>query len=81
MNRYLYLAVRINKPRFLLGLGVWFAETAYFGWNATAQSPAEHWLDLFSIFLMILAFEVKRLRSCVVIVTKQENESGNEKES
>lgn len=80
MNRYLYLGVRVNIPRFLLGVGVGIAQTAYFGWNLTAQSPAEHWMDLFSLFLMILAFEVKKLRSGIVILIRQpkENDSGNE---
>lgn len=80
MNKFLYLGVRVNVHRFLLGVGVWLAETAYFGWNLTAQSRAEHWMDLFSLFLMILAFEVKKLRSGMVILIRQpkENDSGNE---
>jgi hypothetical protein len=30
---------------FLAGIALWFAETAYFGWNQHAQSPMEHMLD------------------------------------
>jgi hypothetical protein len=80
MKKYLYLGVRVNLHRLMLGCAVWLGETAYFGWNMTAQSPAEHWMDLFSLFLMILAFEVKKLRSGMVILIRQpkENDSGNE---
>ena len=35
-----------------IGFIIWIAETAYFGWNETAQSAAERILDTLSLVLI-----------------------------
>lgn len=43
-----------NSYKFMVAIGfiIWFAETAYFGWNETAQSAAERILDMLSLILI-----------------------------
>lgn len=39
---------------FWAGFILWILETAFFGWNANAQSGAERVLDIVSIGLMLI---------------------------
>lgn len=47
-NKYLIIAI--------IGLIVWFAETAYFGFNKNAQSGVEATFDMLAIILMGYGF-------------------------
>lgn len=43
LNRKFFL--KLSRIVFLLSIAFWFAETAYFGWNATPMSEAETLCD------------------------------------
>lgn len=47
--------------RWFVGVSTWIGENIYFGWNATPQSYAEQWLDIFSLVLMLSVFWPGRL--------------------
>lgn len=47
---------RITWPVLLIGVGFWWMETDYFGWNATPQSEAELICDGIAMLIQALAF-------------------------
>lgn len=61
----------------VIALALWIGESAYFGWNRTAQSPAESFLDLLSGILLFWGIVGDLLRN--VRITKTYNNVTNAK--
>ena len=47
------MKLKLHNILIVLGFALWFAETAYFGFNLKAQSGLESFLDTFSVFLVL----------------------------
>jgi len=70
---------QINKYPIIvvIALALWLGESAYFGWNKTAQSPVESFLDLLSGILLFWGIVGDLLRN--VRITKTYNNVTNAK--
>jgi hypothetical protein len=47
------MKLKLHNILIILGFTLWFAETAYFGFNFKAQSSLERGLDYFSIYFTL----------------------------